>query len=155
MKYTQLIEQYAVGGRKLAESIRGLTREQFLSFPIPGTWSIQQIVMHMADSDLVVSDRMKRVIAEDNPTLLAYDEKKFAASLFYEDQPADQAVVLIDLNRKLFTNILRRLPETAFARTGTHTERGRLTLAQVLESAVNHLEHHLKFIKEKREKLGK
>ena len=40
--------------------------------------------MHLLDSDLVASDRMKRVIAEPNPTLLAYDENLWVKNLSYD-----------------------------------------------------------------------
>ncbi len=155
MRYAELIDQYAIGGQKLADAVRGLRPEDLQAHPDPGKWSIQQVVIHIMDSDLVATDRMKRTIAEDNPTLLAYDQEKFAARLFYDEQPVDQVVALFELNRKVFANVLRRLPETAFARFGTHSERGRLTLAQQLEGYIKHLEHHLKFIREKRERLTK
>ncbi len=151
----ELIDQYEAGAEKLSLAIRGLTREDLLATPVPGTWSIQQIVIHMLDSDLISSDRMKRVIAEDNPMLIGFDESKFARGLFYDEQPADEAVKLFELNRRLFVRVLRKLPDSAFARTGQHNERGSLTLADLLKTYVDHLEHHLKFIVEKREKLGK
>jgi hypothetical protein len=44
------------------------------------------------DSDLIATDRIKRMIAEDNPQLIGYDENKFVQSLFYEEQPADPDV---------------------------------------------------------------
>jgi uncharacterized damage-inducible protein DinB len=150
-----LIEQYAAGGEKLAMAIRGLTVEDMQAFPVPNTWSIQQIVVHLLDSDLILAGRMKRVIAEDNPPLLAFDESLFAAKLHYHDQPAEQAVQVLDLYRKLFANVLRKLPRSDFVRTGNHSERGPLTLLQLLQGAVNHLEHHLKFIHEKRARMGK
>jgi uncharacterized damage-inducible protein DinB len=150
-----IIDRYEHGGEKLKQAIKGLTRDDMHSFPVPGTWSIQQIVLHLADSDLVMSDRMKRVIAEDNPSLLAFDETLWVKNLHYELQSAEDAANLFDLNRRLLATILRVLPDAAFARKGNHSERGPLTLAQLVESAVNHLEHHLKFIYDKREKLGK
>src|SRR4051812_36930394 len=57
-----LIELYAAGASEPQRAIRGLSRAQLNSFPIPGTWSIQQIVMHLMDSDLIASYRMKRLI---------------------------------------------------------------------------------------------
>jgi hypothetical protein len=107
------------------------------------------------DSDVVSTDRMKRMVAEDNPTLLGYDENKFADRLFYDAQPADEAVALLDANRKLFANVLLKLPETAWKRKGTHNERGEILLGDYLESTVDHLEHHLKFIHDKRAFWGK
>jgi hypothetical protein len=155
----ELIEQYANGGDKLSLAIRGLTREDLICPPDPdwnvGKWSIQQVVIHCVDSDLVSTDRMKRMIAEDNPTLIGYDENKFAANLFYDEQPAEAAAALVDANRKLFAKVLRKLPESAWSRKGTHNERGALTVGGYLKSTVDHLEHHLKFIHAKRAHWGK
>ena len=89
-----LIEQFERGGEQLSLAIRGLTREDLICFPIPGKWSIQQVVIHLMDSDLIGSDRMKRTIAEENPTLLGYDQSKFADRLYYHDQSVDDALVL-------------------------------------------------------------
>ena len=69
----QLIDRYAAGANQLAPSIEGLTRDDLNTFPVQGTWSIQQIVLHMMESDLIASDRMKRVISMDNPLLMGYD----------------------------------------------------------------------------------
>ena len=155
----ELIERYEGGGEKLALSIRGLTREDLLCVPAAdanlGRWSIQQIVIHCMDSDLVSTDRLKRMIAEDNPTLIGYDENKFAANLFYEEQDAEEAVAIIDANRKLFARVLRKLPGDAWDRKGTHNERGEITVGSYLRSTVDHLEHHLKFIHAKRAHMGK
>ena len=156
---SELIDHYAAGGEKLSLAIRGLTREDLLAVPAAdanvGKWSIQQVVVHVMDSELICSDRLKRMIAEDNPTLIGYDENKFVRNLFYDEQPADQAVQIVDLNRKLFANVLRRLPAAALERKGTHNERGVITVAGYLRSTVDHLEHHLKFIHSKRAHMGK
>ena len=155
----KLIEHYAAGGEKLSLAIRGLTREDLLAVPPAdanvGKWSIQQVVIHCMDSDLIATDRLKRMIAEENPTLIGYDENKFVKNLAYDEQPADQAVQIVDLNRKLFTNVLRQLPASVLERKGTHNERGMLSVAKYLQSTVDHLEHHLKFIHAKRANMGK
>src|SRR5918993_2618149 len=150
-----IIEQFERGGEKLRRAIAGLSREDLLAFPVPGTWSIQQIAIHLADSELVGVDRMKRVIAEENPLLIGYDETKFSQRLFYEEQSAEAAVTLVDVSRREFAKVLRKLPADAFSRTGIHNEVGKLTLAELVQKYVKHLDHHLKFIHEKRAKLGK
>jgi uncharacterized damage-inducible protein DinB len=151
----QLIEQYAADADRLSQAIAGLSRDELLAYPVPGTWSIQQIVLHLMDSDLISSDRMKRVIAEENPTLIGYDETAFARGLFYEALDPGLAADVFAKNRRLTAEILRRLPEEAFDRFGTHSERGRVTLTQLVQGMVDHLEHHLKFLREKRRLLGK
>ena len=150
-----LIEQFERGGEKLKLAIRGLTREDLTCFPIPGKWSIQQVVIHLMDSDLIATDRMKRTIAEDRPALIGYDESKFVANLAYDQQSAEDAVTIFDLNRKQFAKVLRILPPAAWDRVGMHNERGPTTLAKQLEYYTKHLDHHLHFIHEKRAKMGK
>jgi len=150
-----LIDEYEAGGDLPARAISGLTRDELLAHPIPGTWSVQEVVLHLMDSDLVGSDRMKRVIAEPNPTLLAYDETLWNKSLGYDRADATAACEMFRLNRKLTATILRWLPDEAFGRTGNHTERGIESLGQLIEGYVEHLNHHLKFVREKRAKLGK
>jgi len=43
------------------------------------------------------------------------------------------------------------LPETAFARAGNHSERGRVTLGELLEEYAGHAESHARRLQEIRE----
>jgi len=151
----EMIEQYAAGGLKLRQAVAGLSREDFLADVIPGTWSIQQIVIHLADSDLIAADRMKRIIAEDNPAMLGYDQSKFAQHLHYDEQSVEDAAAIFELSRRQLARVLRKLPDAAFQRAGMHNERGPLTLDQMVRTYVGHLDHHLEFLYDKRRKLGK
>src|SRR5437879_10713699 len=107
--YHDLIEQFERGGEKLAMAIRGLSREDLTCFPIPGKWSIQQVVIHLMDSDLIACDRMKRTIAEDRPTLIGYDESRFVQHLAYHEQSAEDVVKMFDLNRRQFGKVRKTL----------------------------------------------
>jgi uncharacterized damage-inducible protein DinB len=154
-----VIEQYEAGGQKLQSAIAHLGKQDLLWKPSAndgiGLWSIHQIVIHLMDSDLIWGNRMKSIIAEENPTILGYDESKFAASLFYEDQNIEAAIELFSMNRAQLAKILRKLPDSAYSRAGQHNERGPVTLGQALEMMVYHVEHQIGFIAKKREKLGK
>jgi uncharacterized damage-inducible protein DinB len=150
-----LVNQYASGAEKLRQAIAGLSRSDLLAKPGPGAWSIQELVIHVVDSDFVAFDRMKRVIAEDKPPLLAFDENRWVEKLFPNDQSLDDALTLLEAGRRQMVRILEKLPDEAFQRTGIHSERGPLTLEQIVQGFVNHLEHHLKFLYDKRQRLGK
>lgn len=147
-----LLDQYAAGGQQLRDSIAGLTPEQLKAFPVAGTWSIQQIVIHMLDSDLIGADRMKRVAAEDRePTLIGYDETAFVRELSYHELDPQKAIEVFDLNRQLTAAALRRLPEDRWQRIGHHNEHPHpMSLSDLLANYVEHLEHHLRFIAQKR-----
>jgi hypothetical protein len=160
MSHEELIEEFARGGEKLASAIRGVRRQDLFwkppedAPPELGKWSIQQILIHLADSETAFADRIRRVIAEDNPTLMAWDEKRFAANLFYEEQSVDDALTWVAVARRQLARVLRKLPESGFARTGRHTERGVQSVTDVMKYATQHLDHHVKFINAKRAKLA-
>ena len=154
-----LIDQYETGGDLLKKAIAGLSKQDLLWAPPAdagiGLWSIQQIVLHLMDADLIWAFRMKSIIVEDNPVILGFDENKFTNNLCYAAQDVENAVLILDLNRKQFTKVLHKLADSTFSRTARHSERGVITLEKSLQLAVDHVNHHLKFIPKKREKLGK
>ena len=97
---------------------------------------------------------MKRVIAEPNPTLLAFDENLWIQRLRSGEMPVEEGVNLFTANRQWMSRVLRGCSEADFARAGQHSERGRMTVAELLAGFVGHLDHHLKFVYGKRANLG-
>src|SRR5216684_8104737 len=152
---TELIESYLDGPKTLRQAVTGMSREQLLARPVPGKWSTLEVVCHLADFEPIGADRMKRVIAEDKPTLIGADEKHFASALHYHDRDLEEELTIIERTRSQMARILRKLPAEALNRLGNHNERGQLTLEQMLGNYVNkHIPHHVKFILEKRKALG-
>jgi uncharacterized damage-inducible protein DinB len=149
-----LIARYAAGGPILLYAISGLSPEHEKAKPGPGTWSIAQLVTHLLDADLVLADRMKRVIAEDEPVLIPFDENAWVDRLDAQAMSVEEAANLFVANRRWMTQILRRCTEGDFARAGQHTEAGRQTLAELVAKVTNHLDHHLRFLYAKRANLG-
>jgi len=155
-RFAELVKRYIAGANQPAEATSGLSAADLDAHPVAGTWSIRQIVLHLMDSDLIASDRMKRVIAESRPPMLiGYDETAFAGRLYGSHLDAAVACEIFRLNRVLTGEILRRLEDDAFARTGEHNESGTVTLEYLVETYTNHVAHHLKFVREKRRLLGK
>ena len=125
-----LIEQYArERAEQAGQAIKGLAPEDLLALSVPGTWSIQQIVPHLMDSDLIGSDRMKRVIAEDNPTIVGYDEAAFSQKLCYDRQDALVAAEIFRQNRLLTATLLRQQPDPPLPASARTTSAARSRLA--------------------------
>lgn len=150
----QLIDDYLAGVSTLRKAVAGMTREQLLAHPVPGKWSTQEVVCHLADFDPILADRMKRVVAEERPTLVGADENRFAAALAYQNRDVEEDLAIIEHTRRQMARILRTLPAEALQRIGEHNERGPLTLEQLLKTAINHIPHHVRFVREKRQALG-
>lgn len=151
---TEIVDNYAAGPRTLRQAMAGLTREQLVARPVPGKWSILEVVCHIADFEPVYTERMKRVIALERPTLLGADENLFAAKLAYHERDLEEELRIIEVTRSQMARILRTLPESALQRIGEHNERGPRTLENLVTTITNHIPHHLKFVAEKRKALG-
>lgn len=150
----ELLEAYEHGLDDLDAALRGMSAEQLRARPVAGKWSTLEVVGHLCDSEQVYADRTKRAIAMERPLLIGYDETLFAARLNYHARDAAEEAALMRLVRKQMLRTLRTLPADAWERPAVHSERGLLTVKQLVQSAVGHLRHHLPFILEKRRALG-
>ncbi len=75
-----------------------------------------------------------------------YDQDAWAKSLDYHSHPIDLALDTVQAVRAHTAALLRRLPEEAWSREGTHTESGRYTAEQWLAIYAEHLENHARQI---------
>jgi hypothetical protein len=154
MKYDQLINDYAAGPQLLRKAVKGMSHEQVLVRPVAGKWSTLEVVCHIADFEIVGADRIKRVIAEERPTLPDGDENLFANGLAYHSRELEDELQVIGSIRVQVSRILRTLKEEDFSRIGNHSAAGPITLAQFVERGAKHITHHVKFVEEKRKALG-
>ncbi len=152
--FAELLDAYRAGPDTLRQAVAGLTAGQLRARPVPGKWSALEVVCHLADSDAVHADRMKRVIAEERPPLIGFDESHFAARLAYHDRDVAEELEMIARIRRQMERILRAAGPNALGRIGVHNEAGPRTLEQILAGAVGHIPHHARFIHEKRAALG-
>ncbi len=153
MNHRQMIDEYLAGARKLREATSGMTDEQLDARPIAGKWSTRQVVCHIADFEPIYADRMKRAIAENQPTVFSGDPDVFAAGLAYDDRDLDEELQLIESVRKHMARILRSLNAEGFQRTCIHSEEGPITVETLIQRMNNHIPHHIRFIEEKKAKL--
>ena len=153
MNHATLIDEYLAGPQALREAINGMTEEQINAAPIPDKWSTQQVICHIADFEPVYADRMKHVIAENQPTFAGGFHQQFAEHLAYDKRNIDEELRLIEAVRSQMARILRTLPPESFERTGIHSVEGPMTLGSLLERITNHIPHHAQFIEEKKRAL--
>ncbi|HUJ21006.1 MAG TPA: DinB family protein [Bryobacteraceae bacterium] len=136
------LERFRRGPELLAVVLTGVYGDETDFTPAPGKWSVRQIIAHLADTELVAAHRFRQVIAEDNPTLVAYNQNAWATNLDYARRQPKQSLETFRRLRAENYDLLKALPEAAFERSGTHTERGQQTLRQMLDTFADHVESH-------------
>lgn len=150
MSQPDRIDTYLAGVGAITEAIRDLTPDQLRARPVAGMWSMLELVCHLADADALFADRMKRVLSEDRPTLLFADPERYSTTLAYQVRDASEEVAFIAALRRQMARILRAQPLEAWQRVGVHSQEGERTLQQLLGKAIDHLDHHLTFLRAKR-----
>ncbi|HYM09130.1 MAG TPA: DinB family protein [Bryobacterales bacterium] len=145
------LERLERGIAAVEAAIGGASDAELDYAPAPDKWTARQVMAHLADAEMVGADRLRRVIAEDNPTLVVYDEKAWAANLDYHRRSVSQALETFRHARTANYELLKELPEAVFARTGMHTKTGPISLGQLLEMFARHAEDHARQIERNRE----
>jgi hypothetical protein len=126
---------------------------------------VQTLLGHLADSELVFARDIRRIIAEDGPTLASFDEQAFIDAGLYDPtsdgvggeapggfpggKPVAGFVAMIHTTRLFIGQYLATLSEEQFARTGLHPESGPTSVRDILNYAAWHLEHHAWFLQRK------
>jgi ribosomal 50S subunit-associated protein YjgA (DUF615 family) len=137
-----LLERFRRAPELLAVVLTGVFGEEEDFVPAPGKWSARQIVAHLADAEVVCAHRLRQVIAEENPTLVAFDQNAWARNLDYARRKPKQSLETFRRVRAENYELLKELPESAFERLGNHAEAGPMTLRALVERNAAHAESH-------------
>jgi hypothetical protein len=151
----ELLERFRRGPEVLAMVLTGVFGEEEDFVPAPGRWSIRQVIAHLADAEMVCAHRMRQIIAEEQPTLIAFDQEAWTRNLDYARRKPKQSLESFRRVRGENYELLKELPETAYARTGNHSERGPITLRFQLELLAEHAESHARQMQGIREEYKK
>ena len=137
----ELIARYKDGYREVAAALEGVTDAELDSRPGPNTWTAREIVHHLADSEMTSAIRLRLLVAEENAAIRGYDQNEFAKRLHY-DRPIGTSLVAFQAARSSTGDLLDRMTEADFAKTGTHPEHGRYSVDRWLEIYAEHAHKH-------------
>ncbi|MEY3422758.1 MAG: hypothetical protein RIR48_3087 [Bacteroidota bacterium] len=73
-----------------------------------GKWSIKKILVHLADAESVLHERIKRVISEPKVVVWAFDQDKWSENLHYAEFPIDISRQMFEANRNSIIYLAQR-----------------------------------------------
>ena len=129
--------------KTLAKLIKPLTKKQLSRRPEPGKWSIAEILAHLADSEIVLSWRMRMAICQNGAPLQATDQDVWAQTLDYARHDPKVSLATFRVLRENNLRMLRALPKDLWANYGMHSERGKESVAQIVRLYAGHDLNHL------------
>jgi hypothetical protein len=109
----------------------------------PGKWSVRFVLHHLADSETVLFDRIRRVLSEPRQVLWVYDQDAWAKGLDYSQVP-------LDISRRVYESVRSAIiyyADMYYEQKGqlefVHSVTGVRTLKDEFDKVASHNEHHL------------
>jgi hypothetical protein len=148
------LQAYRDGIREVETALAGATDRELDARPAPGKWTAREIVHHLADSEMTSAIRLRRLVAEDQPNVGAYDEKVYAARLHY-DRPIGPSLAAFRYARESTADLLDRLTPAEWSRAGVHPEHGTYSVDYWLGIYATHAHKHAEQIRRARQSAGR
>jgi hypothetical protein len=129
-----------------------------MAHPRENKWSIQEIVFHITDAEIMGAARIRQTYAEPGSRFAVYEQDIWAKELKYQKRDSKSfysSLILFDSLRLATSKIFRGAQQEDWQKTGLHPEWGDLTLRQLLEIYADHSERHIGQILTLRGLLGK
>ncbi len=150
----QWVDQIEALPVQVRAAVSGLSEEQ-LSMPYrPGGWTVRQVVHHIGDSHMNSLVRFKWTLTEDEPTIKAYNQDRWAELADYRDVPPETSLLFLETLHVRLVALLRSLSEDDLARRFIHPDSGPTTLARTVGMYAWHGRHHVAHITELRKRKG-
>ena len=151
---SQAIATIAGIPNQLYDAVRGLDQAQLDTPYRPGGWSLRQVVHHIADSHVNAYVRHKLTITEKTPPpVKAYDENEWA-KLADANAPIGSSLLLVQAIHDRWVHCLRSLPAATFGKTCVHSDRGSMTLDDLVALYAWHGSHHVAHLTQLRRSNG-
>ena len=111
--------------------------------PEPREWSVIECVGHLVDSELVVSARIRWILAEDEPDIVGYDQDRWVDGLHHRDDDPGDLIALFEALRAANLRLWAATPPADRERFGLHRERGRESYGLIVQLAAGHDRFHI------------
>lgn len=113
----------------------------------PGKWPVRFVLHHLADSETVLFERIRRVLSEPRPVLWVYDPDAWAKGLDYSQVPLEVSRRVYEAVRNAVVYYASRYYESDGHREFVHSVTGVRTLRDEFDKIASHNAHHLGQIK--------
>ena len=106
---------------QLRKAVSGLNEEQLNATYRANSWTIKQLIHHLADSHMNAYMRFKLALTEDNPTIKPYFEASWATLEDYSGSIAPSMKIIEGVHQR-WIKLLSSMSATEYKRTYVHPE---------------------------------
>jgi len=129
---------------RLTKLMRRATRQKLKRKPAPGKWSVNEIVAHLSETEIVVGYRIRAIAGAPGTPIQPFDQDAWAVAGNYAARDGKQSLALFRAVREANLEWLRRLRPEQWKLCGMHAERGEESIETTVRMIAGHDLNHLR-----------
>ena len=128
---------------KLARLLKGVPTAKLRKRPTPGKWSVQEIVLHLADTEIVSGFRIRLILGKPGTPIVAFDQDDWVVAGNYGKRDTRTALAQFTALRASNLALLKTLRPEQWKHAGLHAERGEESVETIAAMMAGHDVNHL------------
>jgi hypothetical protein len=129
------------------EKYFGLSQRDLLKTYGKGKWTIKEILVHLADAESILHERLKRIIAEPKQVIWAFDQDLWCHNLDYRNFPLEISKSLYLANRTSVIFLAAKYYNELGSKEFVHSQTGLRTLKEEFDKVAHHNQNHINQIR--------
>ena len=110
----------------------------------PTKWSVGEVLAHLADSELVLSFRIRLVLGSNGTPIQAFDQDVWANYSHYRKMDPKESFERFKVLRASNVKLLKTISKEMWDNYGMHSERGKESVVRMTEMLAGHDINHLR-----------
>lgn len=140
---TNSIQNYEHTAVKIRQSVEGLSEQLLTWKPDSNTWSIQEIIGHLVDSNIVNSYRIRKIISEPVTQIVSFEHENWVNSQQFGETDISELLNVYDALTRYNSLLLKKLSEEQWNKNGLKQNES-ITVAHIIDEFIcNHVNKHL------------
>jgi len=133
----------AAAPKRLEKLIKGQPASKLRKRPAPDKWSVQEILAHLADTEIVGGWRIRLILGAPGTPVVAFDQDSWVTAGHYDKRDPRKSVEQFRVLREANLALLKSLTPEQWKHTGMHSERGPETVEHVVRMFAGHDLNHI------------
>lgn len=138
---SELLDRYREGPGIVRAAFEEVERAQPAPPPGEGEWTAHDVLVHLADAEIVRAVRFRLLLAEDDPVLYPFDQDRWESRLAYRARDPGLALAVYEMMVRSSHELLVARPPESLERTAPHPD-GPLSCLDLLERGIAHARDH-------------
>ncbi|CAH1057267.1 DinB family protein [Paenibacillus pseudetheri] len=137
------ISDYLRTYHQLVKSTAGLTEEQLKWKAEPASWSVTEVLTHLADHSIVVSFRIRDILAATTAQLPVFNQDAWVSGQYANSSNASDNLELFRSLLYYNSLLFERLSEEDWEKSGINFKGETVKISDIVRGFTAHVERHL------------